>query len=96
MRECRISGKGKEEIDAVKQGAFKKMSQQQWGRLVPEKRRPNDKTRGRCRPRPILERIAVVEAFVVAACRVALESLENRFRSFTLRACPGNGQAIAP
>ena len=37
MRECRISGKGKEEISIVKQDAFKKMSEQGRGRLVPEK-----------------------------------------------------------
>ncbi len=37
-------------------GAFKKVSEQGRGRLVPVKRRATDMTRGRGRPRPILER----------------------------------------
>ena len=36
--------------------AFKKASVQGRGRLVPVKRSATDKTRGRARPRPILER----------------------------------------
>ncbi len=37
-------------------GAFKKVSEQARGRLVPVKHRATDKTRGRGRPRPIHER----------------------------------------
>ena len=38
------------------QGAFKKVSGQGRGPLVPEKRQAVDEARGRGRPRPILER----------------------------------------
>src|SRR5439155_9472748 len=38
----------------------------------------------------------VVKAVGVAASRDFPESLENRFCSITLRACPGNAQATAP
>ena len=37
-------------------GAFQKLSEQGRGRLVPAKRRATEKTRGRGRPRPTLER----------------------------------------
>jgi hypothetical protein len=44
----------------VRQGAFKQVSEQGRERLVPVKRRTTDKTRGRSRPRPILERTLMV------------------------------------
>jgi hypothetical protein len=43
----------------------------------------------------LIEGCSTVVAAASAASRNSLESLENRFRSFTLWACPENDQAIA-
>src|SRR6266542_5051601 len=64
------------------EGAFKKVSEHGRGRLVPEKREVGDKTRGRGRLRPILERALMCSRMVATEARrriLARKTLPPRY-----------------